>query len=236
MSPASLKISPGGDVLALVQALAQLGPKLMLDLAPKLLTLSADTTRGFLEAATGLATATLPRIEISRLSDPCCEIPETPCPPRCVCEIHWTVCPGGTAHADIRVTNTGSQPRTFAFSASPFSGPGNPSTGVQLSTQSASLPRHDSVTVGVNVPVGADFQAGAQYVAEVRIGGAYEQCVRLVLDVAAKGAVMDCGASRCEVAAGDLPVRIRAHRWYDHFQCTEPCTELLPRTPDQDHR
>jgi hypothetical protein len=80
------------------------------------------------------------------------------------------------------------------------------------------------------------LQAGAQYVAEVRIVGAYEQCVRLVLDVAAKGAVVDCGPSRCEVAAGDLPVRIRAHRWYDHFQCTEPCTELLPRTPDQDHR
>jgi len=59
MSPASLKRSPGGDVLALVQELAQLGPKLMLDLAPKLLTLSADTARGFLEAATGLATATL---------------------------------------------------------------------------------------------------------------------------------------------------------------------------------
>lgn len=236
MSRASLKISPGGDVLTLVQELAQLGPKLMLDLAPKLLTLSADSARSFLDAATGLATATLPKIEISRLQDPCCEIPETPCPPRCVCEIRWKACPGSTVHADIQVTNTGSQPRGFAFSASAFSGPGNPTTKIQLSTQSASLPRHDSVTLGVNVTVGSELQAGAQYVAEVRIVGTYEQCVRIVLDVASSGAMVDCGPRRCEVAAGDLPVRIRAHRWYDHFQCTEPCTELLPRTPDQDHR
>ena len=45
MSPASLKRSPGGDVLALVQELAQLGPKLMLDLAPKLLGAVVATVR-----------------------------------------------------------------------------------------------------------------------------------------------------------------------------------------------
>jgi hypothetical protein len=235
MSRASLKIAPGGDVLALVQELAQLGPRLMLDLAPKLLTLSADSARSFLEAASGLATATLPKVELARFPEPCCEIPETPCPPRCVCEIHWRVCPGSTVHADIQVTNTGSQPRHFTFSAGPFSGPGNPPAKIQLSTQSAHLGRHDSVTVGASLTVTADFQAGAQYVAEVRIVGAYEQCVRIVLDVASAGAIVDCGPRRCEVSAGDLPVRIRAHRWYDHFQCTEPCTELLPRTPD-DHR
>jgi hypothetical protein len=235
MSRASLKIAPGGDVLALVQELAQLGPKLMLDLAPKLLALSADSARSFLEAASGLATATLPKVELARFPEPCCEIPETPCPPRCVCEIHWRVCPGSTVHADIQVTNTGSQPRHFAFSAGPFSGPGHPPAKIQLSTQSAHLGRHDSVTVGASLTVTSDFQAGAQYVAEVRIVGAYEQCVRIVLDVASAGAIVDCGPRRCEVSAGDLPVRIRAHRWYDHFQCTEPCTELLPRTPD-DHR
>lgn len=27
----------------------------------------------------------------------------------------------------------------------------------------------------------------------------------------------------CEVVLGDPPVRIRAHHWYDHFQCTERC-------------
>lgn len=236
MSRPSLKIAPGEDVLALAQELALLGPRLMLDLAPKLLTLSADSARGFLQAATGLATATLPKVEISGFPQPCCEIPETPCPPRCVCDIHWTVCPGTAVHADIQVTNTGSQARSFTFGAGAFSGPGHPQTKIQLSTASAHLPRHGSVTLSVDVTVGADFQAGAQYVAEIRVVGAYEQCVRLVLDVASAGAMVDCGARRCEVAAGDLPVRVRAHRWYDHFQCTEPCTELLPRTPDQDHR
>src|SRR4030095_11835124 len=102
--------------------------------------------------------------------------------------------------------------------------------------QRAVLPLHASVTVGVNVTLGSELQAGAQYVAEVRIVGAYEQCVRIVLDVASSGVMVDCGPRRCEVAAGDLPVRIRAPGCYDHFKCTDPCTELLPRTPDQDHR
>lgn len=236
MSRASLKISPGSDALVLLQELAQLGPKLMLELGPKLLTLSVASTRNFLDAATGLVSATLPKIEISRFQEPCCEIPETPCPPRCVCEIHWKICPGSTVHADIQVTNTGSQPRHFTFSASPFSGPGNPQAKIQLSTQSANLARHESVNVGAALTVGSDFQPGGQYVAEVRIVGAYEQCVRITLDVASTSAIVDCSPRRCEVQAGDLPVRIRAHHWYDHFQCTEPCTELLPRTPDADHR
>ena len=236
MSRASLKISPGGDVLVLLQELTQLGPKLMLDLGPKLLSLSVDSTRSFLEAATGLVTATLPKVEISRLQEPCCEIPETECPPRCVCEIHWKVCPGSTVHAEILVTNTGSQARQFAFSAAPFHGPGNPQTKMQLSPASAQLGRHDSVNVGVDLTVSSEFQSGAQYVAEVRIVGAYEQCVRITLDVSSASSTVDCSPRHCEVNAGDLPVRVRAHRWYDHFQCTEPCTELLPGRSDADHR
>jgi len=233
---ASLKISPGSDVLALLQELAQLGPKLMLDLGPKLITMSVDSTRNFLEAATGLVAATLPKVEISRFQEPCCEIPQTECPPRCVCEIQWKICQGGTVQANIQVTNTGSQPRHFTFSATPFSGPGNPQTKIQLSTQSANLGRNESVNVGAALTVTSDFQSGGQYVAEIRIAGAYEQCVRITLDVASASAIVDCTPKHCEVKAGDLPVRIRAHHWYDHFQCTEPCTELLPRTPDADHR
>jgi hypothetical protein len=236
MNRVSVKLGPGADLQALLQELAQLGPKLMFELGPKLMSMSVETTRNFVEAATGLITATLPKIELPKFQEPCCEIPETECPPRCVCDIFWKTCQGGSVQATIQVTNTGSTTRTFTFSATPFSGPGNPAATIQVSPPSAVLAPNASVNVAATLAVTSDFQAGGHYVAEVRVYGAYEQCVRVTLDIATASAIVDCAPKHCEVKAGDLPVRIRAHRWYDHFQCTEPCTELLHRSSDADHR
>jgi hypothetical protein len=235
MNRVSLKIAPGADLQALLQELAKLGPTLMFELGPKLVSMSAKTTRDFVEAAGELITATLPKIEIPRLPKHCCEIPETECPPRCVCDIRWRACPGGTVQATIQVTNTGSTTRNFTFIATPFSGPGNPATPVQVSPSSASLAPNASVNVAAVLTVTADFQPGGHYAAELRIYGVYEQCVSVTLDVEPATA-KDCASQHCEVRAGDLPVRIRAHQWYDHFRCTEPCVELLRQPPDADHR
>ncbi len=234
MNRASLKIAPGADLQALLQELAKLGPKLMFELGPKLMSMSAERTREFVEAVRELIAATLPKIEIPKL-ERCCEIPETECPPRCVCDIRWKTCQGGTVHANIHVTNTGSTTRNFTFTATPFSGPGNPATMIQLSPPSASLAPNASVNVAATLAVTSDFQPGGQYVAEVQVYGAYEQCVRITLDVESATAT-HCTAQQCEVRAGDPPVRIRAHQWYDHFQCTEPCVELLRRPPGADQR
>ncbi|HEY2815758.1 MAG TPA: hypothetical protein VGK44_01350 [Casimicrobiaceae bacterium] len=231
MNRGSLKIAPGADLGALLVALAQLGPKLMFELAPKLMSLSTATTRNFVDTATELVTSTLPKIEIPNLQEGCCEIPETQCPPRCVCDIHWIACQGGSVQASIRVVNTGTATRTFAFSATPLSGPGNPAAKIQVTPSSAVLAPNAFVEVAVSLAITPDLKAG-QYLAEVLILGAYEQCVRVTLDVECGSAVVDCRPRCCEVKAGDLPVRIRAHHWYDHFQCTEPCTELLQRSPD----
>jgi hypothetical protein len=230
MNRASLKIAPGADLAALLGELGKLGPTLIFDLAPKLISMSAQTSRDFVDAAGELISATLPKIEIPSRRRNCCEIPETECPPRCVCEIRWKACPGGNVQAYIRVTNTGTQTRHFTFTVTPFSGPGNPATMVQLSTSGASLAPNASVTITAVLTVAADFQPGGQYAAELQIYGAYEQCVRMMLDVAPPTA-RDCAVECCEVRAGDLPFRIRAHQWYDHFQCTEPCVELLRQPP-----
>ena len=43
MNRVSLKVSPGSDVQALLQELAKLGPTLMFDLGPKLVSMSVKT-------------------------------------------------------------------------------------------------------------------------------------------------------------------------------------------------
>jgi hypothetical protein len=235
MNRSSAKIAPGADLQALIRELAKLGPTLLLDLGPQLISISAKATRDFVEAAGDLITATLPKIEIPRPPKHCCEIPETECPPRCVCDIRWKSCPGGTVRAQIKVINTGSIARNFTFTATPFSGPGNPTTRIQISPASASLAPNGTVDVAAVLTVTNEFQDGRQYTAELQIYGAYEQCVRITLDVELPTA-KDCAPEYCEVRAGDLPVRIRAHQWYDHFQCTEPCVELLRQPPGAVHQ
>ena len=147
MNRVSLKVSPGSDVQALLQELAKLGPTLMFDLGPKLVSMSVKTARDFLEGAGELITAALPKIELPGPSKPCCQIPETECPPRCVCDVHWKSCPGGTVQAHVKVINIGSATRNFTFIATPFSGPGNPKATIQISPASASLAPHASVDV-----------------------------------------------------------------------------------------
>lgn len=235
MSRASLKVTPGADLQALLRELAALGPKLMFELGPKLVSMSARTTRDFVEAAGELITNTLPKVEIPSLPGRCCEIPETECPPRCVCDIRWKACPGGAVQATIQVTNTGSAARNFTFTATPFSGPGNPATAVQVAPPDASLVPGASVTVTAALTVTAAFQPGGHYTAEIRVNGAYEQCVRITLDIETPAA-KDCACEHCEVRAGDPPVRIRAHQWYEHFQCTEPCAGPRRNPPDGIHR
>ncbi len=57
-------------------------------------------------------------ISVSKcMTTPLCEIPETECPPRCVCELRWEATPGEKVKGTIRVTNTGGQPQAFTFPA-----------------------------------------------------------------------------------------------------------------------
>ncbi len=165
----------------------------------------------------------LPNVKIDRKAS-CCEIPETECPPHCVCDFHWKSQQGGTVQANIRVTNTGSATRVFTFTATPFTGPSNVASSIQLSPPSATLAPHQFVNVTASLVVTQDFQPGGQYRAEIHIDGAYKQAVCVTLDVQPE----EC--MQCHVQAGDPPVRVRAHHWYDHFQCEEPCV------PTQHHK
>ncbi len=200
-------------------------------LGSRLLATSIDSARIILQQAAGLLPP-MPDLRTLRPRD-MCEIPETDCPPRCVCEVTWEAIPGETPGLTVRVTNASKAARTFHLHATPFTGTGGSPGTITLAPASLSLPPgHAGVANATfTVPSGP----AGDYEAEILVQGAYEQCVRVRLKVRCE---KTCGEERCtcEVMQGDPPVRIRAHHWYDHFQCTEPCVEPLRRPPDADHR
>jgi hypothetical protein len=91
---------------------------------------------------------------------------------------------------------------------------------------SARLATGESVLVTVAIPLSQGFATGRQYAGEIAIRGRYEQCVRLRVSVVAEP------RPHCEVEQGEIPTRIRPHRWSDHFQCEEPCFEPVRRRDD----
>jgi hypothetical protein len=173
----------------------------------------------------GLAKA-LP--ELSELARKSCEIPETQCPPYCVCELEWDACEGDKVTGIIGIKNTGKDARVFTLSAETFHSNGDDS-GVkpQLDPNNFNLAPNEAKSVVVTVNLGADFEPNNVYHSEVKITGRYEQCVRLRLNVRRKD------KPRCKIEHGEIPKRIVAHHWYDHFQCEEFCFEPVgqPGTP-----
>lgn len=211
---------------------------------PRLLSLSVDAFTDLLQGMAGVlgpvlsggAVRCAPMPTRPTRSD-CCAIPETECPPRCVCEITWEAARGESLRCSIRVVNSSVTARTFHLSASKFTGPSGSGAGtLTVSPKSLQLAGGSSglVEAAFTVP---DQMAAGYYEAEIEVRGAYEQCLRVLLRVTEKPA---CGPEpppcRCEITQGEPPVRIRAHHWYDHFQCTEPCLPARTFDDRHDHR
>lgn len=154
----------------------------------------------------------------------CCDIPETSCPPRCVCELTLEGARGDTLAGTITVTNTRKTNQVFTLGAKPFHGPeGATTASPSLSSPSVSLAPGESATIAVKVQAGEAFAAGETYRADVTIAGLYEQCVCVTLRTRTR--------PHCDVSQGEIPTHIRAHRWYDHFQCEELCFEPVAVRP-----
>jgi hypothetical protein len=164
-----------------------------------------------------LVAGSFPNSPSFSLSSGCCNIPETSCPPYCACEIEWEAREGEHLTANIRVTNTAREGRAFQFVPSPFQGPGNPAAPLTVSPPGAELQSGQSVYVPVQFLPDQSFQPGQTYHAELLLIGAYEERVCIVFRPLCNQ------QSECDVRMGEPPVRRRAHNWYDHFQCAEPC-------------
>jgi hypothetical protein len=193
---------------------------------------AASSMTAAMPAVASSASSMMPSVSSMMPKTTCCEIPETACPPRCVCVIAWHAARGEDVKATITLTNTAKTAQAYSIAATTFEGPSG-DTGVKATVAPASvnLPPNQSATITVTLNVSDTFETGHAYAAEVTITGKYEQCVQLQLTVTPRK------AHHCEVRQGEIPTHIRAHRWYDHFQCEEPCFEpATPRSPNQpDH-
>ena len=146
-----------------------------------------------------------------------CDIPEKECPPRCVCQITWEASPEEKLSCNLKVSNSSNRQIRFLLKALPFSGPAG---NIQITPNQIVLDPGQEGVAMVTYAVPATLSPGT-YKTEIQLRGIYEQCVKIILNVSNR---QPC---ECEVVQGEIPVRIHAHHWYDHFQCTETCFEPI---------
>jgi hypothetical protein len=151
----------------------------------------------------------------SDLHGDCCGIPETPCPDRCVCRIHWHGCPGDSFQYQIQVTNTSQTKREFSLKSLPF-----PCTtdSVKVVPDKKLLGPDESLQAIATFTIPDSF-AGSTYRTKIKVVGAYEQYIEVCLAVRPKQACC------CHIEQGDIPKQIKAHHWFNHFQCEKDCFE-----------
>lgn len=191
----------------------------LLDGLPGLLSTAANQYVSLLKRSADLVGGLLPADLLDTRANDCCSVPTQDCPPRCIGEIGWQGCGCETQRASITVKNTGTQTRTFSFSAGSL-GPAK----VDVQPASATLAPCQSATVQVTVPGNQELKAGETYTGELLIRGAYEQCVCLSLRVEPPA------VPHLDVSQGEIPERITELKWYRHWQCTDPCATT--RSPD----
>lgn len=221
MSRVTMRQGASSSQLFDVQTLAGLGPRL--------LSMSVDSAREFARQAAAIvspALAIMPAATLSQAARPsaadaCCAVPEVDCPPRCVCEIAWEASPGEKLRCTVRVTNSSRTERAFQVKAVPLTGPGGAAVPFTVAPPTVTLPAGGSAVVEASVALPENLATGS-YQGEILVVGAYEQWICVKLTVQGE---QHC---HCEVVQGDPPVRLRAHHWYDHFQCAEPCAPPRP--------
>lgn len=203
------------DDLSHCQDLGYEEPKCLswLLLAPRIIKATADTSVSILR-------------KTFNTKDPsCCKIPETECPPRCVCTIEWMGMPGDTLHHEVKITNTGDKKRTFTLEPLPFA---CTDEVVKVTPNKKVLAPGESFFAKVSFKI-PESMVGSHVQTEILFRGAYEQCI--IVDLYVKTRDEFC----CDIKQGEVPKRVRAHQWYNHFQCEELCFESLdPADSDRD--
>lgn len=201
---------------------AEQGVETLLDGLPQLLSAAASQYLTLLKRSSKLVEGLLPTGLLEGAND-CCSVPTQDCPPRCIAEIGWEGCACEAQRATVTVKNSGTQARNFSFSAGSL-GPAK----VEVVPPAAQLAPGQAVTLQVLVPGNQGLKEGETYGGELLIRGAYEQCVKLKLRVAA------AAVPQLELAQGEVPERITELKWYRHWQCTDPCAPARIADPAVD--
>jgi hypothetical protein len=130
--------------------------------------------------------------------------------------IAWHVQRGVDAEAVIEVQNKGAgQP--FDFEATPLVGPGTATVQVAVDPDVSQIPEGGRSLVRLKLTDTTQLKASQTYHCEIVVRGHYEQRLPLTCHVEADP------SAYVRVEQGDAPTRLRAHRYTDHFQCTDNC-------------
>jgi hypothetical protein len=136
--------------------------------------------------------------------------------------IDWKILRGMAPTASLSVSNTGKEARVFSFMPSALAGPQSGGSCLVVTPDALQLDEGEVGVVQVQLDNTFLLSAGQRYRGEILVRGFYDQ--RLLVTCT----VEPDASAYLEVKQGEAPTRVRAHRWYDHFQCTESC---LPQAP-----
>jgi hypothetical protein len=154
----------------------------------------------------------------------CCEIPETSCPPRVACTIHWDASVREVRVASIGIRNTSKDSVTYTLTTQPYENGGTTSAvSPVIATPSVTAAAGQTVHVEIGTVVTDAFQPGSTWHSEILVTGKYERSVKVELHVRP--------AETCTFDLGDIPYRTKADEWYRHFQCSSPCFAPVQAPP-----
>lgn len=137
----------------------------------------------------------------------------------CKSAVQWKIDRGVLAEAAVTLRNGGKAVQSFGLESTALVGPAAPGARVVVSPDSLQLGAGQSGVVRLALQGSAALHPGHTYTAELLIHGFYEQCVEI------RAHVEPDASGHVELEQGEAPTRIRAHHWYDHFQCTDSCVQ-----------
>jgi hypothetical protein len=142
--------------------------------------------------------------------------------------IVWKIERGVTPLAHIALSNPDQTPRNFAFSTTPLVGLDAEGATLVLSSSHVVVDPRGHAVLHVRLQNTAALSPGQDYHAALSIDGLTRERVPITC------VIKQDPAAHAEVSQGDFPTHLRAHHWYDHFQCTVPCAPGPPNPSDPD--
>jgi hypothetical protein len=131
--------------------------------------------------------------------------------------VAWQFERGVVPEASITAFNTGKASRVFSFVPTPIAGAEGTLAALVVTPDSAMLSPGQSVAVRLQLQHSETLNPGQHYKAALVVRGFYDQRLHVHSHVERDP------SGHVEVDQGDAPTYLRAHHWYDHFQCTLDC-------------
>jgi hypothetical protein len=143
----------------------------------------------------------------------------------CKDAIDWKIERHVVPEGAISIHNAGRSVQSFSLEAEDLVGLSVGGARLVVWPDSLQLGAGQVGVAKVKLQGSGDLSPGQSYVGSVRVTGHYEQRIQT------RTFVEPDPAGHVEVEQGEAPTRIRAHHWYDHFQCTEACQPPLRPVP-----